>query len=208
MRPPPPPSSPRAESGYVLITGLVFLLVLTMIGINAMQGTGLEQKMSANAAFSLQALEQSESGRGVISENLDNHAFYRGWPSTVSGGTLTDNPFTVTTGLTVNNKDATGGPDMLYEEKPSTYATSLVDYSNADATYTANGQTTSIYVQRIGVVLPSGVGTNMVAGYDGLGKSSASGGGLLFFDIRGLSSGGGGGAVALTGADFRHVIRN
>ena len=43
------PSAPRTQQGAVLIVSLMILLVLTIIGINAMQTSTLEEKMASNA---------------------------------------------------------------------------------------------------------------------------------------------------------------
>jgi hypothetical protein len=47
----------------------------------------------------------------------------------------------------------------------------------------------------------------MVAGYEGLGKSSASGGALMFFDLRSVGASAAN-SSGVTGSNYRYVIRN
>ena len=51
-------SGQRHQSGVVLITGLIFLVMLTLIAITAMQSTTLEERMAGNA-FSRDAAFQA-----------------------------------------------------------------------------------------------------------------------------------------------------
>ncbi len=61
---------PEKSTGAVLITGLVFLVVLTLLGLSAMQSTILEQRMAGNSLDSNIAFQAAEAalrtGEGVI----------------------------------------------------------------------------------------------------------------------------------------------
>ncbi|MBF0283246.1 MAG: pilus assembly PilX N-terminal domain-containing protein [Magnetococcales bacterium] len=212
---PPPPS--RGEGGYVLVTALVFLAILTMVAVNSMQNTTMEQKISANAAFEVRALESSEGGRGVMSEVLDNHVFYRGWPSNANpAGSLQANLFTMPSGLTLRDQNGDSVADNLYEDKAAAgYANRLTDYNVTDAAYGAdlnadgsNDLAANLYVYRLGLIQAAGAGAAMMSGYEGTGKGSAASGGQILYDIRSRSLSGTGGARSMTGSDYRHVIRN
>ena len=52
----------RRQSGAVLITGLVLLLVLTLIGVTAMRSTTLEERMARNLREVNVAFQMSETG--------------------------------------------------------------------------------------------------------------------------------------------------
>ena len=52
---------PNRQNGAVLVVGLLILLVLTLIGVNAMQGTLFEQKMAANTRDRNLAFQNAES---------------------------------------------------------------------------------------------------------------------------------------------------
>lgn len=51
----------RTQSGSVLIVSLLFLLVLTLIGLSAMQGTSLEEKMAGNTRGGTLAFQAAEA---------------------------------------------------------------------------------------------------------------------------------------------------
>ncbi|HIP53703.1 MAG TPA: pilus assembly protein PilX [Chromatiales bacterium] len=61
---------PVKSRGAVLITGLVFLLILTLLGLSAMQSTTLEQRMAGNSLDSNIAFQAAEAalrtGESVI----------------------------------------------------------------------------------------------------------------------------------------------
>ncbi len=60
----------RRQQGTALIVGLIFLLVLTLIGISTMSTARLEQKMVANTQFSDWAFQAAESGiQATFTEN-------------------------------------------------------------------------------------------------------------------------------------------
>lgn len=50
----------RKQSGAVLIIGLIFLLVLTLVGVTAMRGTVLQERMAGNYNESALAFQRSE----------------------------------------------------------------------------------------------------------------------------------------------------
>lgn len=50
------------ERGAVLIIGLMLLLVMTLIGVTAMQSTTLDEKISANTQYKMLTYQASETG--------------------------------------------------------------------------------------------------------------------------------------------------
>lgn len=57
----PPPSACRHQQGMILVVGLIFLVVLTLLGISAMQGTLLQEKMTAYLRDREVAFEAAEA---------------------------------------------------------------------------------------------------------------------------------------------------
>lgn len=51
----------RDQSGAALIIGLIFLVILTLLGVSAMQATSLEERMSGNARSRNVALQAAEA---------------------------------------------------------------------------------------------------------------------------------------------------
>ena len=68
-------------------------------------------------------------------------------------------------------------------------------------------QEADLYAYKTVVVNASGSATAMVAGYEGLGKSSASGGALMFFDLRSVGASAAN-SSGVTGSNYRYVVRN
>ena len=54
-------TSRRTQSGMALITGLVFLVLMTIIGVTAMQTTMLEEKMAGNLRSENLAFQAGEA---------------------------------------------------------------------------------------------------------------------------------------------------
>ncbi len=60
--------SPDTQKGAILVIVLVLLLVMTLIGVSAMQNTALEEQMAGNFADRNMAFQASESGLRDASE--------------------------------------------------------------------------------------------------------------------------------------------
>jgi type IV pilus assembly protein PilX len=58
----------KEQEGAALIVGLVMLLVLTVIGLSAMQGTSMQEKMSGNYRDASMALQAGETALRYVEE--------------------------------------------------------------------------------------------------------------------------------------------
>lgn len=58
------------QSGAVLIVGLVMLLLLTIMGLSAMQGVTMQEHMSGNMRDATMALQSAEVGLRYVEEGL------------------------------------------------------------------------------------------------------------------------------------------
>lgn len=70
---------PRQQRGIVLVTALVFLVILTLLGITSMSTNTLEERMAANAQDVNRAFQTAETGiaiafsdSGTFSGTTDN----------------------------------------------------------------------------------------------------------------------------------------
>lgn len=222
--------------GYVLVTGLIFLAVLTIVAVIAMRATGLELRMSNNAGLRAKALESSEALRIALTQDLlDAHIYYRGWPN-CAGGTENDEFFGAE--LTrllkpVNNKDcdpkvenSTGGflsiadanndgsPDNIFDENRyvdylKDPAVGTDDFKDTDATYEniSRDMRGQLQVTLVKTVLGAGHGGAMVSGYEGTGTGSAGSGGLMYLETRSIGTTAADGVQSTTGSNYRYVIR-
>ena len=92
MRRPPSSFRPHRQHGFVLVTALIFLVVLTLIGVVATKNTTLGLKMSKNFLEKTQTFEAAETARVKIDDLVDSATYNRGWPSSM-GGTVADADF-------------------------------------------------------------------------------------------------------------------
>ncbi len=125
----PAPSARGNQSGAVLIVGLILLLVMTMLGLTAMQTTSLEERMAGNmrdrgiafqaAELALRAGEQKvfdgppTSGNGffdfTIGKPAPDESVDTNWNST-------SNTWGWTSGLPVGSTSTGSGYPALDEE--------------------------------------------------------------------------------------------
>jgi hypothetical protein len=196
------------ERGYVLLTSLVFLTILTLVAVVSSQSTLFDFQMSNNLALKDRAFQSSESGRIGMANILDGHVYEREW----------NNSIPVPAGLTVYDKDSSGAADMLFlgnEVTEDLYDTETMtvdaEYKidgNADSDYNDGGDVNAeLVVYKTKNVFAKGSGTAMVAGYEGLGKGAAAGGFNMFFELRGRGQSILG-AQSETASEYRVVVRN
>lgn len=207
------------QRGYVLVTSLIFLVVLTLIAVTAMDLSSMELKMSSNANLKSRGLEASESLRNIGGEILDAHVYNRGgWPAAI-GGTVSDNTFEliIPSGVIILDKDGDTLPDILAltndaGESLFSPATLIKDITykidgNGDGDFTDDVDTNAeLSVYRLGAFQIRGGPMAMAAGYEGVGKGTAGGGTGVIFNLqsRGTSAGG---SETVTSSEYRSVLR-
>ncbi len=186
-----PCAPPRTQRGVVLAIALILLLVLTLSAVTAMRSSSVDLKIVSNSLLREQAFQISEDTRLAAGGLVDDHTTYREWSSvTLPAGYTIQDP----TGILYDNNNA----------EPGDYSTGTEDLTYQHPVL--GEQTARLYVSRLASELAGGTAIGIGEGYTGLGRGVAGGGGYLYYDIRSLS-GYSGNARALTGADFRHVIR-
>lgn len=191
----------RHFSGFALITGLVFLMSVTVITLIVLQNTKVNYQLSSNEAFSENAFRASETGRIAIGSSVADYVYYRTWsdialPSSLQvidkdeDGTL-DSPI-----------DDNGGDENVYDmatlQKDMSYSWSSEEL---DASLDSD-----VYIIKTRRVLDSGAGAQQFSGYEGLGKGAGAGGGVIYFEFRSRGTGSAG-ANAITATDYRAKIQ-
>ena len=205
---------PASQRGAVLITSLIFLVMLTVVAVVANQSTVLETRMSTNAIVKARAVESSEALRTLSHELIASACHSHGWPDSITGltgGTVREDEFHIPTGVDVNTPvdwctENPLGEQLLDSTTWQKDLTLLVD-SNTDSDYVDDGdQQAEFYAHRISSTRNPGSATAMVAGYEGLGKSTASGGGAVLLDLRSVGRSAGN-SSGVTGSIYRQVLR-
>ncbi|MCB1748870.1 MAG: hypothetical protein H6977_20260 [Gammaproteobacteria bacterium] len=169
------------QRGVALIVALIMLMVLTMIAVIAMRTTTIDLKITTNQIIAKRAFQVSESARSRIHGVLDDHNFYRGWPTSVTGGTIpASTGFTIPAGIFIN-----GTPDLLAIPSPVPAVGNMNDIDSAaavdmrlrvdpenDGTYVSNyDMAADIFVTFVGVGGSAGTDT-------GVGTGNTVGGGV------------------------------
>ena len=198
----------RNQQGAVLLASLLILVAITLVSVTSMQSGIQEYRIAGNMVFGERAFQASETGRGRVSQILDEHLFERDWPATL----------TIPSGVTILDKDSDGNKDMLYTENGAgedinDVSTLIKDVEvridgNGDGDYTdKNDIQTDLYVYKARVQFGTGSGAAMMSGYEGLGKGAAAGGGQVYYELRSQGLGTGS-AEAWTSSDFMGIIKN
>lgn len=71
----------QKQQGVALITGLIFMVVLTLLAVAAMRTTGLEEKMAANAVNQDLAFQSAEAAMRIAENFLDTDNAGAGLPA-------------------------------------------------------------------------------------------------------------------------------
>ncbi|MBI3432335.1 MAG: hypothetical protein HY018_09025 [Hydrogenophilales bacterium] len=94
-----------SQRGAALITGLIFLVVLTLISLSAIKATSLEERMAGNARDQDVAFEAAEAGIRDGMKQLPNLSPSSAFAAGCANGLCLNNPTTpVWTTLTANNQ--------------------------------------------------------------------------------------------------------
>lgn len=206
----------RPSAGYALVTAIVFLVLLTLIALAAIRGTGVEVKSGANGALRAEAFEAAEVSRTLVGALIERLCRNGGWPVSI-GGQVPNAEFTAAlpVGIAIVNRDGLGGPDNWCIE-PDSEASFDPGAMDTDAAYTRDLRGTlgvqingEIAVRRLNTTAVSGAGQAQASGYAGAGVGVAGGGGQTFFYVRsrGAERGDSAEASSSTAAVYRYVIR-
>lgn len=216
----------RQDQGFVLVTGLVFLLLTTIIAVTGMRISNLDFRMGVGTAQQTQAFQGAETGLASLNDDvMYTQLFEREWTAPLIADLNAnleiryDNSGTLnwTTGTRV---DLGLFPELNYATDPFDPDADTVGtdgYSNAfqqDARFRLDVNSDGDYAdpgefEVAMAVVPShaeynaGSGIAMLAGYKGLGKSAGSAGASAFYAL--LSEGQSGPSIARSASLFRYL---
>lgn len=173
----------RNEQGFVLVTALLIMLVLTIIGIVATTNTTIELQIAGNDKVHHKTFYEAEAGAMLGTEILEQ-AFNCSSGFAQSSPNVRDLP---NTGATIRVY-ARGTPAdlILWNNEPPT-AADIGDTTKADVAYPITKIASDVEVGYLFMggttsMIPGGA-LQMAAGYEGKGKSAGQGGVAKNFDI-------------------------
>ena len=164
------------EEGYILVFTLLLMVVLTLLGVSAIDTSIFESSMSANDALYKRAFYQADGGSEIgVQLTFDNAICVQAY------GGFKDNGSGVRTISNIIISD-------LDFSSPQTLASTIVSDTNRAAVYYVQGvnNNTAPHTNLLfdgNVAYTPGSGLQMVQGYEGLGASSAAGGSHMQYDI-------------------------
>lgn len=184
------------EDGFVLVTSMLILLVLTILGIAALRNTDIELQIAANDRRHKEAFYAAEAGAVVGTELVQQNVFC---PDGFAQFPL--NATTILDGNTVKIADLEGfirvneqnGNSRAFYQNETPISDSidplcplcdsnLADVSFPIANLVSGHETTHLYIGG-GVHMMPGGSLQMAAGYEGKGKSAAGGGVYKLYEI-------------------------
>ena len=179
----------RNEGGFVLVTAVIIMVLLTLIGIFATNTALFELKISGNDKVAKNTLLQAESGAILSTEVLEqNLNCATGFLSTgsASGTQVAD----LNGIVRVWSRSTNGRNDLAMYLDPRPWTTDACTPTDPDTpnisypiSSIASGQIlTDTYLGGNTQILPGG-SLIMAAGYERKGKSAAGGGTIKLYDI-------------------------
>ncbi len=172
---------PRAnEQGFVLVTAMVILVILTLIGITMTNTTVTEIQIAGNDKLNKQTFIQAdggtEAGSNLLEENISCPDGFS--ELQIGGAEITANPATGVTGAKLNFWKNEIDPALLSTPVPyPSDSQRHVRIPNNDAAPHTN-------IHFFGnSELSTGSAIQMLAGYEGTGYSAATGGGQLVTNV-------------------------
>jgi len=163
----------KDNSGSALIMAIMMLVLLTIIGLSALNNTDLELSIAGNEKAHKMAFYFAEGGNEISKELVEVAIEERGWLSE-SGTEITLDKVTVTDkDFFLSNQNIVASSHYPDPSTPA-YIDAIVDF----------GTGTTGLLFDVNTVLSSGGALQMIAGYEGKGKGSASGGAWAIYDIR------------------------
>lgn len=173
-------SAKSGEEGFILVFTLLLMVVVTLLGVSAIDTSVFESAMSVNDALYKQAFYQADGGANVsgvvIEENVSCATGFKGMVAYGGDALIGGNVLIESTSLKLwdNAPSSAVQPTDLNRDAYFFYdAADLTGTQLPRNNITTGGQT----------VIAQGAALQMAAGYEGRGKGMASGGGYINYDV-------------------------
>ena len=152
------------EDGSVLVAAVLFMIILTLIGMAAMNTSTVEQQIAANDKSKKIAFHVADSGVYAV-------------PKLIAACISAETQVAVVGDITYLNHNEIPDPNSDFYEQ----ITDQVPYDNAkDVRINIDGNRVEVDVERTGTVILAGGGAEFGTGAEGLGYNSSGSRALLF----------------------------
>jgi hypothetical protein len=174
----------KNEDGFVLVTAMVMLVILTLLGTFALNTTIFELQISGNDRVAKQTFYKADGGIQAGIELLEqNVSCPQGFSSSINsigGIDIFDQQFAYITEMSgIHDINNLGSPTLDQIPSDNYRAIRILD-DPANRVDTAPH--TNLTAWGVTKYL-SGGGLQMIAGYEGKGKASAGGGAYIDYDL-------------------------
>lgn len=193
----------RHAPGWILLSSLIVLSLLSLIAFFALRHLTLNLRASGAYSAQLAAFAASENARAQLPALLQAHVATRGWPRRF-GGEIEDAEFAEVSASLSLAGSAQRNWFAANSESASSFTPLALDI---DARYTQDASSAQLAVYRLRAVsLPDG-NAGFAQGYEGAGAGLAAGGGALIFYLHSEGRGPDQAASAITGAIYRQQLQ-
>lgn len=171
---------PNNEKGTILVTMLILMVIVTLIGVLAINTSTVDIQISGNLKRSSTALASAEAGIDLAIPIIE---------STLSSGQLTTSPTTITTAMSfpygfvssasLDTSDAVGlGAEITGGQD---YHTDTASTGTDIAITNLNGVAVNVDIDRLYSYALAGGSLEFASGYEGVGAGAGGGGiGILY----------------------------
>lgn len=163
------------EKGAILITMLLLMVIVTLIGVIAINTATVDIQISGNLKRVSTAMQGAEAGVDLSIPIIE---------STLAAGQLTTSSATISTVIgtltTIDNGATTLGSEILTDQAASELSTFTADIIIADI---GQGVAVNVDIDRLySYALPGG-SLEFASGYEGVGAGAAGGGTGVLYSI-------------------------
>ncbi len=192
------------EDGSALVIVLLFLVLMTVIGLSSNKTTGVEIKIAANDKAYKQTFYEADGGTEVARELLEQNL-------SCPGGFPNDDYYIEYGDSSAFLKVGTKDFYLNVDDSTSDYSISdtnwdfyYPDNDDTDNTEDFSDSHTKVVVYG-NTELSEGNALQMIAGYEGKGKSAAGGGAQIVYNLASMHEGMQNSKVTIM-INYRHII--
>jgi Tfp pilus assembly protein PilX len=184
------------EGGFVLVAAMIVLLILTLIGISALNTSNTEIQIGGNDRLRKQVFSQADGGTQLAIRLLEENIGALSGFTAITAGVLdnSDNKVLIDTPTLSKNPALPATRDAAYY--PEGYTIALANTPHTNMTAGRKNAFTEVV---------EGAGLGFGGGYEPKGLSSASGGGRILFTILSQHRGPRG-SESVVEVEWRHII--